>query len=196
VPIRFTRVILIVSIGCGNAVAPPVAKPSVPATVASSAIVAPVPTDLGPLPPAGQAPPRGVATSRALLVKPVADIEKCTANADATDSEKLGGACAAATKTRRVLGPFRINLDESSKHEEQKVRVEKGRCYRVYVGRSADLSALSITARDAQGILVLDENGAAVPHAGLMCASESGEVTLLIAAGQGRGKASLSVWSD
>jgi hypothetical protein len=155
-----------------------------------------VPTDLGPLPPVGQAPPRGVATSRAFSVKTVADIEKCTANADSADSEKLAGACATLTKMHRATGPLRMSLDESSKHEEMKVRVEKGHCYRLYVGRAAEIAALSITARDAQGVMVLDENGPALPRAGLLCASESGDVTLMVSSGQGRGKAALSVWSD
>jgi hypothetical protein len=183
---------------CKPAVVPtptPAAHPTTTAT-ASAQAAAPIPTDLGPLPNAVQASPRGVATSHLFSTKTIADIEKCTAKSDELDADKLGAGCAALTKTHRVAGPLRAALDETGKHEDLRVRFEKGHCYRIYIGRAPEVVTLSVSARDPQGVAIFDENGAAVPRNGLVCASESSDVTLSVSAGQGKGKAGVSVWSD
>lgn len=172
--------------------APSVKAPRVTPTSASAGQPA---ADLGPLPPQAAMGARGVVGSRLVTFKAAQDAH-CTESADATDSEKLGAACTQATKMHHVLGPVRLSVEDSGRHEETKVRMTKGHCYRLYVGRAAEVVSLAVTLRDSKGDAILDENGVAMPRDGVLCASETDEVTAQVAAGQGRGKVTLSVWSD
>ncbi len=159
---------------------------------------------LGPLPPLATMPPPGVSGSKKAKRRSDPALETCAgAMPRAKDPEALvrrvGEACAkttSAVKLRPAGALLRGQGADAAPHAEHKVRVEAGKCYRMYFATDEGVRDVVVVARDSAGDIVAESPGPALPEGGVMCFSSADEVTLLVAVGSGKGSYVVQTWSD
>lgn len=180
----------------------PTASPDAGAPASSSAS-RPLPA-LGPLPPMATMPPPGVAGSKKAKTKTDAALGTCAgAIPRAKDPEglvkKVGEACASASKGAKPkpLGaPFKGQQADSAPHAEHKLRVDAGKCYRVYFATDEGARDVVVVARDSAGDIIAESPGPALPSDGTMCFTSADEITLLVSVGAGKASYVVQAWSD
>lgn len=159
---------------------------------------------LGPLPPLATMPPPGVSGSKKAKRRSDPALETCAgAMPRAKDPEalvkKVGEACAktgAAVKLKPVGALLRGQGTDAAPHAEHKVRVEAGKCYRMYFATDEGARDVVVVARDSAGDIVAESPGPALPSDGAMCFTSADEVTLLVAVGSGKASYVVQTWGD
>jgi hypothetical protein len=148
-------------------------------------------------------PAPGVTGSKKAKRKSDAALSACNGGGSARPSKdpaaelkRLGEACAAASKMRPVGSVIRGAQADKDAHQEHKVRVEAGKCYRVYFAVDEGVRDAVVVARDSAGDLVAESPGAALPDDGAMCFTAGDELTLMVGVGAGKGGYAAQVWSD
>lgn len=187
---------------CGGAGAKAPTKSSVPdaGRESSAPALATSPPPAG-LPPMASMPPPGVAGSKKAKLRVDGALASCSAAPASTKApadlvKRLGEACAAASKMR-PLGPiFRGTQGDTEAHQESRFEAQANRCYRVYFAGDPSAKDLVVVLRDAAGDVVAAGPGPAVPEDGAACFTASGEVSVLVGVGSGKGAWAAQVWSD
>lgn len=153
------------------------------------------------LPAMAQMPPPGVAGSRKATVRPDPVLGGCSAAVapsakDATAQlKKIGDACAAA-KMKAVGAALRGTQGDRDAHQENKVHVEAGRCYRVYLATDDAVKSAVVVMRDSAGDIVVEGPAPAIPASGSACFTAADDVTLLVGVGSGKGAWAAQLVSD
>jgi hypothetical protein len=148
-------------------------------------------------------PPPGVAGSKKARLKADPSLLSCASSAPRTGRDPAaavkvaGEACAAAAKMKPSGPTLRGQQGDKDPHAEHRVRVESGKCYRVFLATEESAKDAVIVVRDSAGdVVATSEGGAAVPSDGTMCFTAGDELTLLVAVGSGRGAYVAQLWSD
>lgn len=191
-------VLAAVTAACGPPSAPkPAGGPAKPAASASAA--PPVPSGL---PPMAEMPPPGVKGSKKAKVKEDGRLWACAATPSASGSNSaaarvkaMGEACAGVTKMHAVGGMLAGAQAAADPHAENRVKLEAGKCYRVYFAFEVSEDAVLVL-RDSAGDIVAESHGPALPEKGTACFDAADDATLLFAAGSGKGAWAAQVWSD
>ncbi|AKV04729.1 hypothetical protein AKJ09_11392 [Labilithrix luteola] len=166
-----------------------------------SAVVTVTPPPSG-LPPMAAMPPPGVAGSKKGKVKQDPQLYACGAGAKASTKDpaelvkRAGEGCATASKMRPLGSPIRGQQADKDPSQEQKLRVQAGKCYRVYFATDANVKDAVLVMRDSNGDVVAESPSFALPEGGSVCFDTADEVSLLLAAGAGKGSYVAQVWSD
>lgn len=171
---------------------------------APSASPARAPAALGALPPFAAMPPAGVTGSKKAKAKEDSALASCAGDVPrAKDPDglvrRLGEACAkvpAGAKMKPVGAKMSGQQADGAPHAEQKLRVEAGKCYRVYFATDEGARDVVVVARDSAGDVVAESPGPALPAGGLMCFTTSDEVTLLVAVGSGKASWVAQAWGE
>lgn len=174
------------------------------AGAASTPTAARAPAALGPLPPFASMPPAGVTGSKKAKAKEDPALATCAGDVPrAKDPDglvrRLGEACAkvpAAAKLKPVGAKMSGQQADGAPHAEQKLRVEAGKCYRVYFATDEGARDVVVVARDSAGDVVAESPGPALPAGGLMCFTTSDELTLLVAVGSGKAGWVAQAWGE
>jgi hypothetical protein len=154
------------------------------------------------LPPMATMPPPGVAGSKRAKRKPDDALSACgvTIAAQGKDPaalvQKIGEACAAASKMKPLGPPMRGQQADKDAHQENKFRAEANRCYRVYVASDKGAQDVVVVLRDSAGDVIVESPAPAVPQDGTVCFTTADEVSLLVGVGSGKGSWAAQVWSD
>lgn len=154
------------------------------------------------LPPMAAMPPPGVAGSKRAKRKPDDALSACAATFapqgkdPAALVQKIGEACAAASKMKPLGPPMRGQQADKDAHQESKFRAEANRCYRVYVASDEGAKDVVVVLRDSAGDVVVEAPAPAVPQDGVVCFTTADEVSLLVGVGSGKGSWTAQVWSD
>ncbi|MDB4941458.1 MAG: hypothetical protein JWP97_992 [Labilithrix sp.] len=190
------------SSACGGDGPKPAARPTSPRASSST----PAPPALSPppsgLPPLSPMPPPGVAGSKKATRKTDPALFACGggASSHAKDPEalvkRLGEACAAAGKMKPAGALLRGQQADHAPAQEQKVRAEAGKCYRIVFATDEGVKDAVAMLRDSAGDLVAESAGAALPVDGTVCFAASDEVTFLVGIGAGKGSWAAQVWSN
>mgnify|MGYP001062213567 CR=1 FL=1 len=154
------------------------------------------------LPPMAAMPPPGVAGSKRAKRKPDDALAACgvTFAAQAKDPaahvQKIGEACASASKMKPLGPPMRGQQADKDAHQENKFHAEANRCYRVYVASDEGVKDVVVVLRDSAGDVVAEAPAPAVPQDGAVCFTTADDVSLLVGVGSGKGTWAAQVWSD
>lgn len=202
---------LLLSVACGGKPAQDAGGkvPSAPApdggAGAGNGTASRPPPELGPLPPMAKMPPAGVAGSRKATRKEDAALASCAGAAfpRAKDPDglvkRVGEACAkapAGAKLKPLGAARRGQQDAAAPHADQKLRVEAGKCYRVYFATDEGARDVVVVARDSAGDVVAESPGPALPESGLMCFTAADELSLLVSVGSGKAAWVLQPWGE
>ncbi|HVJ94398.1 MAG TPA: hypothetical protein VM580_31635 [Labilithrix sp.] len=153
------------------------------------------------LPPMAPMPPPGVAGSKKAKRRSDGALASCggVPAAKAKDPadlvKKLGDGCAAASKMKPVGPMLRGQQADKDAHQENKLRVEANRCYRVYFAGDESVKDLVVVLRDSAGDIVAEAPGPALPSDGEVCFTTADEVSMLVSVGSGKGAWAAQVWS-
>lgn len=194
-------------IGCALAVALATAcgpstpqKPKTPGPAPSASDAA------RPAPPAGlpkmaEMPPPGVRGSKKAKTRDDDKLWACAASAAAggrgAASERakaIGEACSGPSKMKPVGAPFTGSQAAGDAHTETKARVEAGKCYRLYFAFDGEDGVAVL--RDSAGDVIAESNGPAVPERGAACFTSADEITILFAAGSGKGAFAAQLYGE
>lgn len=186
--------------GSKTAAAPAAASADAGAPKPSAAVsVTPPPSGL---PPMASMPPAGVAGSKKGKTKTDPRLYACGAGAKATTKDpselvkRAGEGCASASKMKPVGAPIRGQQGDKDPSQEQKLRVQAGKCYRVYFASDTNVKDAVLVMRDSNGDIVAESAGFALPEDGAVCFETADEVSLLLATGAGKGSYVAQVWSE
>ncbi|MBL8606784.1 MAG: hypothetical protein JNL38_05665 [Myxococcales bacterium] len=201
---------LAVALACGPKPEPtvtPVTAPSASASASAAPTAPPKPPPSGmgslPLPTAVPAaapmPPPGVVGSKKIRRRDDAQLRACVpakiASKDvAGELAKVAAACERAAKLKPVGAALRGSQKDDAPAAEHKVKVEAGKCYRVYVAH--DGASLVVGMRDSAGDLVGESPTLALPEAGLVCFTASDEVAITVASGSGRADYAVQLFAE
>ena len=182
---------------------PAAASPTPAASVsgAAKAVEATPPPPPSALPAMQPMPPPGVRGSDVAKVDEVDALYTCQAAAPVGGKEPKGDAAKLAAACAKVSGSWTKVLAQSVTQADgdpaAKIpfRAEAGRCYRVYTTHDGAVTAMNVTVRDAAGKDAADDGGSALPRAGRLCFTATGEASLLVAVGAGRGVVAVELWS-
>lgn len=147
-------------------------------------------------------PPPGVAGSKKGKTKLDPQLYACGSGAKATSKDpgelvkRAGESCASASKMKPMGAPIRGQQGDKDPSQEQKLRVQAGKCYRVYFASDANVRDAVLVMRDSNGDVVAESPGFALPEDGAVCFDAADEVSLLLATGAGKGAYVAQVWSD
>jgi hypothetical protein len=146
-------------------------------------------------------PPPGVAGSRKGKTTHDGALFACTSDRTSDKDpaalvKKNGEACAAAAKMKPLGAPLHGSAGDKDGAQEHKLRVEAGKCYRVYFATDESVRDAVAILRDSAGDVVAESPGVALPQDGAICFSTGDEVSLLIAVGAGKGAYAAQVWSN
>lgn len=200
-----TSTVLLASSACGGGGPKPVVIPQAAGDAGAEAAASPFATTAPPagLPPMASMPPPGVVGSKKAKLRPDGAAFTCGGGAKpaakdpAEHLKRLGEACAAASKMKPAGAQLRGQQSDKDAHQEQKLRVEANKCYRVLFATDAGIEDAVVLVRDSAGDMVAESHGyAAVPHDGAMCFTAADEVTLMVGVGAGKGSWTAQVWSD
>lgn len=197
--------LLVVACGGGKPAGPAVSVPATGASASSSA--APGATTSTPppgLPAMAAMPAPGVTGSKKAKKRADASLAACgggagsarTSRDPAAEVKRLGDACAATSKMRPVGAAIRGSQADKDAHQEHKLRVESGKCYRVYFAHDESVKDAVVVLRDSAGDLVTESPGAAMPDDGAICFTTADEVTILVGVGAGKGTYAVQVFGD
>ncbi|MBN9163915.1 MAG: hypothetical protein BGO98_41380 [Myxococcales bacterium 68-20] len=154
------------------------------------------------LPPMASMPPPGVAGSKKAKRRPDAALAACsgatrTPAKDPADLVKrLGDGCMQASKMKPASAMLRGQQADKDTHQENKLRVEANRCYRLYVAADDSVKDMVVVLRDSAGDIVAESPGPAVPEDGAVCFNAADEISILVGVGSGKGTWAAQVWSD
>jgi hypothetical protein len=194
-------VALVAACGGGKPATGPSAPGSASASAshASSFATSPPPSGLPPLAPM---PPPGVTGSRKAKKKTDGALFACGGGARPVAKDpaglvkRLGESCAAASKMKPVGALIQGKEADRDPHQEQKLQVEAGKCYRVFFATDESVHDAVVLMRDSAGDMVAESPGAALPEDGAVCFTTSDQVTLMFSVGNGSGTYAAQVWSD
>jgi len=147
-------------------------------------------------------PPPGVAGSKKARRRPDAALYACGGGAKPTAKDpadlvkRVGEACAAASKMKPLGAAIRGTQADKDAHQEQKVKVDANKCYRVYFAADENVKDAVVVLRDSAGDVVGESAGVALPADGAVCFTAADELTLLVGIGAGRGAYAVQVWSE
>lgn len=187
--LAFSMPLALAACGGGQDPATPRKTADAGADSGGAMVVRPPPSGL---PAMAQMPPPGVAGSKKATVKPDATLGACSegvapsAKDPSAQLKKIGDACAAG-KMKPVGAPLRGTQGDKDAHQENKVHVEAGRCYRVYLATDEAVKSAVVVMRDSAGDIVVEGPAPAIPGNGSACFTAADDVTLLIGVGSGRG---------
>lgn len=181
------------------------ASASTSASTSASAPAKPPPSGLGSLPlptqvpPAAPMPPPGVVGSKKIRAKADPALRACLPAKPASkdvgaEVGKIAAGCGAAARLKPASAVLRGSQKDDAPHAEHKVKVEAGKCYRVYVAH--DGPSLVVGMRDSAGDLVGESPTLALPEAGLVCFTAADEVVVTVAAGSGKADYAVQLFSD
>jgi hypothetical protein len=187
---------------CGGKT-PESATPTPVSSVSGSAkaVEATPPPPPSALPAMQPMPPPGVRGSDVAKVEEVDALYTCQAAAPVTGKEAKGDAAKLAAACAKVPGSWTkvlaqaVTQGDGDPAAKIPFRAEAGRCYRVYTAHDAAVTAMNVTVRDAAGKDAADDGGSALPRAGRLCFTASGDASLLVAVGAGRGVVAVELWS-
>ena len=154
------------------------------------------------LPPMASMPPPGVAESKKAKLRRDAALAACSgvSRVQAKDPaelvKRLGEGCAQASKMKPASAMLRGQQSDKDAHQENKLRVEANRCYRVYVAGDDAVKDMVVVLRDSAGDIVAESPGPAVPEDGAVCFTAADELSILVGVGSGKGTWAAQVWSD
>jgi hypothetical protein len=107
---------------------------------------------------------------------------------------KVVAGCDKAAKLKPVGAVMRGSQRDSAAHAEHRVKVEAGKCYRVYVAH--DGASLVLGMRDSAGDLVAESPSMALPEGGLTCFTSADEVVITVASGNGKADYAMQLYSE
>ncbi len=168
---------------------------------AVKAVEATPPPPPSALPAMQPMPPPGVRGSDVAKVDEVDALYTCQAAAPVGgkepkgDAAKLAGACAKVSGSWTKVLAQSVTQADGDPAAKIPFRAEAGRCYRVYTAHDSSVTAMNVTVRDAAGKDAADDGGGALPRAGRLCFTATGEASLLVAVGAGSGVVAVELWS-
>ena len=191
-----------VACGGGATAGPGAAGPVTPKNADAGADGRAVTTLPSGLPPMAEMPPPGVSGSKKAKARPSAALFECAAGLPRSGKDpsavvaKLAKACAAASKMHAVGAPVRGEASDRGGARATKLRVDAGKCYRVYLATAEGARDAVALLRDSSGDEIASSATGALPEGGAVCFSAADEVTLMISVGTGEGAYAAQVWSD
>lgn len=147
-------------------------------------------------------PPPGVAGSKKAKKKADGALFACGGGArpiakdPAELVKRLGEACASVSKMKPVGAMIRGQQADRDAHQEHKLAVQAGKCYRIVFAADENVKDAVLVMRDSAGDIVAESPGAALPEDGALCFTSADAVTLMVGIGAGKGGYAAQVWSD
>lgn len=198
------------ALACGPKPEPTVTPVTAPSASASASAAPPgppkpPPSGMGSLPlpttvpSAVSMPPAGVVGSKKIRRRDDAGLRACVpakiASKDvAGELAKVAAACDRAAKLKPVGAAMRGSQKDDAPAAEHKVKVDAGKCYRVYIAH--DGASLVLGMRDSSGDLVGESPTLALPEGGLVCFTASDEVAITVASGSGRADYAVQLFAE
>lgn len=157
-------------------------------------------------PPQVLAPELGAAnigTSRHATVRALGTEKRCNfqgaSPTPAADARRLAETCGATLGLTAVVLAERAQLDASGPRATFPLRIEAGRCVRLYVVAASTVGAVSAVLRDAEGAIVAESVGdgplVVVPARGSACFTSPSGAFVDVALGRGQGEIGLAAAS-
>lgn len=117
-----------------------------------------------------------------------------------SEVQKLGKACAEATKMRPSGGVLTGTQAQGAAAQTFKLKAETNKCYRVYGVTAATVKNIEVLVVDSDGFTAYearsDEPRVVATPDGAVCFKTADDAKLLVSVGAGEGAFALQVWSD